>query len=254
MIIDSHIHVGPMARQYVRDYSIEGLLARMDRLDIARSISCNTYTLCEVDLEYGAEYGSRLYQETGGRILSYHYYTPEHREKSLDVMEKYVEDPAYVGIKIHPAFVMIPAEDESFRPAWEFAKAHGLPIISHTWDITSNPKQIYAFPDRFEKFIREYPEVKFIMAHSGGRPGGIRAAARLGKKYKNVLFDIAGDIWCNGTLEYLTEQVGAERILYGSDYNMMDQQMMLGVVLGSKLTAKEKECILCHNARRLFEF
>ena len=137
MIIDSHIHVGPMARQYVRDYSIEGLLAQMDRLGIDRSVSCNTYTLCEGDLEYGAEYGSRLYQETGGRILSYHYYTPKCQARSLNVMEKYVEDPAYVGIKIHPAFVMTPAEDESFRPVWEFAKAHGLPIISHTWDITS---------------------------------------------------------------------------------------------------------------------
>ncbi len=254
MIIDSHIHVGPMARQYVRDYSIEGLLAQMDRLGIDRSVSCNTYTLCEGDLEYGAEYGSRLYQETGGRILSYHYYTPKCQARSLNVMEKYVEDPAYVGIKIHPAFVMTPAEDESFRPVWEFAKAHGLPIISHTWDITSNPKQIYAFPDRFERFIQEYPEVKFIMAHSGGRPGGIRAAAGLGKRYKNVMFDIAGDIWCNGALEYLVGEVGAERILYGSDYNMMDQQMMLGVVLGSKLSIKEKECILCSNAIRLFEF
>ena len=28
MIIDTHIHVGPMARQYVRDYSADALLRR----------------------------------------------------------------------------------------------------------------------------------------------------------------------------------------------------------------------------------
>ncbi|MCI8375490.1 MAG: amidohydrolase family protein [Lachnospiraceae bacterium] len=252
MIIDSHIHVGPMARQYVRDYSLDGLLRHMDRLDISHAISCNTYALCELDLEFGARYASRLYEESGKRILSYHYYTPEYQEESLRLMEEYAKEPAYVGIKIHPAFALTPAEDEAFRPAWEFADAHKLPLISHTWDITSNPKQIYAFPTRFEKYIREYPGVTFIMAHSGGRPGGIRAAVALGEKYQNVWFDIAGDIWCNGALEYISEHVGSERILYGSDYTMMDPSVMLGVVLGARLTPAEKECILYRNAKELF--
>lgn len=253
MIIDSHIHVGPMARQYVRDYSITALLKRMDSLGIQQAISTNTYALDETDLAFGAAYGSQLYQETNGRILSYHYYHPGKQEQSLTLMEQYCADPAYVGIKIHPSWTLVPADDERYRPAWEFASAHHLPLLSHTWDLSpTNPKQAYAFPTRFQRFVQAYPDVQFIVAHSGGRPGGIRAAVELGKQFDNVLFDIAGDIWPNGFLEYLCCQVGADRVLFGSDYTMMDQQMMLGVVLGAKISTADKERILYQNAQRVF--
>lgn len=253
MIIDSHIHVGPMARQYVRDYSLSALLKRMDSLEITQAISTNTFALDEEDLEYGAAFGSRLYRESGGRILSYHYYHPGKQALSLHVMERYLDDPAYVGIKIHPSWTYTPADDESYRPVWEFAAHHQLPILSHTWDLSpTNPKQAFAFPSRFEPFVREYPDVQLILAHCGGRLNGIRAAVELGKAYPNVLFDIAGDIWPNGFLEYAASQVGTGRILYGSDYTMMDQQIMLGVVIGAGLPASEKEKILYANAKRVF--
>lgn len=253
MIIDSHIHVGPMARQYVRDYSVAALLARMDALEISHAVSTNTYALDETDLDFGAAYGSELCRQSGGRIRSYHYYDPRRPARSLALMERYQADPAYVGIKIHPSWTLTPADDESYRPAWEFAKAHDLPLLSHTWDLSAtNPKQAYSFPSRFEPFVQAYPQVRFIIAHAGGRLGGIRAAAALAKRWDNVLLDIAGDIWPNGLLEYLAAQVGAERILYGSDYTMMDQQMMLGVVLGADLPTADKERILGGNARRVF--
>lgn len=253
MIIDSHIHVGPMARQYVRSYSLSTLLERMDRLDIAIAISTNTFSLDEVDLEYGAALGDRLCCESHGRILSYHYYDPRRMQQSLSVMERYLDHPAYVGIKLHPSWTMTAADDERYRPAWEFAAYHKLPILSHTWDCSpTNPKQAYAFPSRFEKFVSAYPEVHFIIAHSGGRRNGIQAAVALGRKYRNVLFDIAGDIWPNGFLEYVAAEAGADRILFGSDYTMMDQQIMLGVVMGAEIPIEDKEKILYQNAQRVF--
>ena len=253
MIIDAHIHVGPMARQYVQDYSLETLLNKMDKLSIEQAISTNTYVLDHLDFAYGAQLGSDLYRRSSGRIRSYHYYHPGKQAQSLAAMDRYVDDPAYVGIKIHPSWAWTSADDERWRPVWEYAAAHKLPILAHTWDLSpTNPKQAYAFPARFEKFVREYPSVKLILAHSGGRCGGIRAAAALGQKYPNVYVDIAGDIWPNGFLEFIARAIGAERILFGSDYTMMDQELMLGVVVGASLSIPEKENILYNNAKALF--
>ena len=64
--------------------------------------------------------------------------------------------------------------------------------------------------------------------------------------------DIAGDIWPNGFLEFMARAIGAERILFGSDYTMMDQELMLGVVVGASLSIPEKENILYNNAKALF--
>ena len=207
----------------------------------------------KIQIDNPAQLGSDLYRRSNGRIRSYHYYHPGKQAQSLAAMDRYVDDPAYVGIKIHPSWALTSADDERWRPVWEYAAAHRLPILAHTWDLSpTNPKQAYAFPARFEKFVREYPGVKLILAHSGGRCGGIRAAAALGQKYPNVYVDIAGDIWPNGFLEFMAHAIGAERILFGSDYTMMDQELMLGVVVGASLSIPEKENILYNNAKALF--
>ena len=46
--------------------------------------------------------------------------------------------------------------------------------------------------------------------------------------------------------------MGADRILYGSDWTMFDQSQMLGVVLGSDLPALDKEKILYHTAEKVY--
>lgn len=253
MIIDTHIHVGPMARQYCRDYSVKALVDIMDKFSIDTSISTNTWTLDHRDAEYGAEMGCKIYEESKGRILSYHYYDPRKIDESIDIMNRYLNEKAYVGIKLHPSWTFTSADDETYRAAWEFAKEHKLPILAHSWDLSpTNPKQAFAYPARFEKFVKEYPEVTFTLAHSGGRAGGIRAACELAKKYPNVMLDVAGDIWPNHFVEYLCENIGADRIMFASDYTMMDQRIMLGVIIGADLSIEDKEKILEKNAKRVF--
>lgn len=257
MIIDAHCHFGPMSRQYVKDYSLKKFLERMDRYEIETAISCACFslgTLDQKDFVYGAALSSALLQESNGRLFSYHYFEPNLLDESLQIMEQYANDPAFVGVKIHPSWSLTSGDDERYRPAWEFAHKYNLPILAHTWDLSpANPKQAFAFPARFEKYVREYPDVSFILGHSGGRTGGIRSMVALAKAYPNVYGDIAGDIWPNHLLEHLVSELGAERILYGSDYVMMDHGVMLGVVMGADLSLADKEKILYHNAKELFK-
>ena len=169
-------------------------------------------------------------------------------------MKAYIKEPAFKGIKIHPSFAYTYADDEVYRPVWEFAAKHDLPIISHTWELSSyNEAQKYSVPNRFEKYIEVYSNVPLIMAHSGGRYRAIIEAAQLGKRYQNVYYDTAGDIYANGFLEYLVEQVGASRIFFGSDCTMMDQRTMLGIVFGADISLEDKEKILFKNANEFFK-
>ena len=157
------------------------------------------------------------------------------------------------GIKIHPSFHLVSADNELYDNIWRYADEHGVILLSHTWDISlTNPVQKYSYPTRFEKFVKRYPGVRFILAHSGGRYNGILEAARIAKENRNVFLDIAGDIYANEFLEYITGEVGSQRILFGTDYPMMDQHTMLGVVLGAGISLKDKENILFNNAYDLF--
>ena len=252
-IIDGHFHTGFMPEQFVPDKSLETTLALMDKLDIERAISANSYMFLDGQFERALAQDAVAFEKSNHRIYSYFGFHPKYTERSLAVIQAHKDDPQCVAIKVHPNGARIFADDEAYRPVWETAKQLNLPIMSHTWDTsTYNPGQKYAFTGLFEKYLREYPEVTFIFGHSGGRYNGIKTAIELGKKYPNAHFDIGGDIWPLGFLEELTEQIGADRILYGSDYQMIEQRPMLGVVYGSSLSNLEKEKILHHTAARIF--
>ncbi|HBP39118.1 MAG TPA: hypothetical protein DD640_10350 [Clostridiales bacterium] len=254
MIIDSHMHLGISTGQYNYRVEIEKWLEIMDLLSIQYCLSSHGLALTNKEFAAGCADSVQAYHQSGGRILSYYLYDPRTPRLCLDVMDQYADRKIFRGIKIHPAVHLTPADDESYRPVWEYAGQHGLPILSHTWDLSAtNPKQKFSYPPLFESFVRQFPEVTLIMGHSGGRYQGIVEAVRLGRKYANVYYDIAGDIHINRLLEYLCGGVGAERVLYGSDYTMMDPRTMLGAVLGADLPLADKEKILCQNARKLFK-
>ena len=254
MIIDAHIHIGAMYSFYNYQRSLDDLLEVMDLLHIRYAISSHSAALLHGDLALGVEESLRAYESSGGRILSYHLFNPWIPERCLKVMDKYNDRAIFKGIKIHPSWHGVPADDERFDVVWQYAREHGLVLKSHTWDISlTNPIQRYSFPALFETYLERYPQVPFIFAHSGGHPRGIREAARLGKLFENTYFDTAGDIFHARFVEYLVETVGAERILFGSDYAMMDPRQMMGAVLGAELSLEAKTKILRGNAARLFD-
>lgn len=253
MIIDSHFHLGYSIGYYNYDLNLGNVLHLMDELNISLAISSHTMGLTYGDIEESMKDSISAYEESGGRILSYYVFDPLNALNCLEIMDKYTDRKVFKGIKFHPSFHGVAADDERYEVVWKYALEKKLPLLAHTWDISlTNPVQAFSFPARFEAYIKKYPEVTLIMGHSGGRHDGIREAARLGKAYSNVYFDTAGDIYSNCWLEFLAGQVGSDRIMYGSDYSMMDQRNMLGVVLGSDLTIEDKENILFKNASGIF--
>jgi len=254
MIIDSHAHFADQSIM-VPDPSLERCLFTMDKLGIdymiqslGKSIGHGSHANYEGHIEECDE----LYEKSGKRIFSYFVYNPFMSDFCIKMIEDNHNDPAFVGIKLHPAVNNLYADDEAYRPAYEAAKKYGFPIMSHTWALTSNPNQKFSVPELFEKFIREYPEVSFIFGHSGGRVNGIKTAVEIGKRNKNAYYDLAGDIYDRRLVEYIAAGVGADRLLFGSDLGWFDPASQMGMVLGADLTTEEKALILGENASRLF--
>lgn len=254
MIIDAHIHLGAIHQYHNYQLALTDLLEVMDRLHIRYAISSHTAALLQGDLDLGIEESLRAYESSGGRILSYHVFNPWAPDRCLKLMEKHADRAVFKGIKIHPSWHGLPADDKRYAVVWQYAQDKHLVLLAHSWDISlTNPIQRYSYPPLFERHLAEHPQVQFIFAHSGGRPNGIREAVRLGSTYRNVFFDTAGDIYHTGFIEYLDRTVGSDRILFGSDYSMMDPRQMLGMVLGADISLAAKAKILSENAARLFD-
>jgi len=68
----------------------------------------------------------------------------------------------------------------------------------------------------------------------------------------NLYVDVCGSAAYRGSLRKLIDLVGADNILYGSDFPMFDFAWELGRITLADITDEEKRLICGHNARRLF--
>ncbi|MCU0962172.1 MAG: amidohydrolase family protein [Pirellulaceae bacterium] len=251
MIIDAHGHLGRSPQFDFPDVSVTTMLDMMFRLGIDRIICCHLGML-QGDWQQGFRESLQAVGESGGRILCYAGFDPALSD-ALDCVRRCLDCEGFVGVKIHPSMHGRYADDPCYDPVWQLAAERDVPILSHSWDISEqNPSQKYSFPRRFAEYCGRYPEVKLILGHAGGRFGGHVAAAELARQFEHVHLDLAGDCYTWGLIEYLVEQVGASRVLFGSDMTWIDPRTQLGMILDADVSSDAKAMILGGNATRLF--
>jgi predicted TIM-barrel fold metal-dependent hydrolase len=249
-IVDAHLHDNLMGLFIAEPTGLTALLAMMDRLNVRLAVSTSQEALALGD---GLAAARRVFEQSKGRVYYLGAFDPRRAAQSLASLRKAVGWPGFVGLKLHPPFHSTPADDPAYRPAWAFAAEHDLAILTHSWSVSDyNPAQRLATPERFETFIRDFPGVRFVLAHAGGRGSGRAEAVRLARCHPNVYLDFSGDIHCRGLIEELAASAPSERILYGSDYPMMDPRSNLTRVLLADVPLKMKQMILMENATRAY--
>jgi len=252
-IIDSHTHIGLYGRLPCPEMSVPERLAMMDRLGIALAIGSDQEALAEGG-HAGLTLARRAYEESRGRLLAQGIFDPRAANRCLGELNDALGWAGLRGLKIHPTMHATPADAPSYAPAWHFAAAHDLPIMTHSWSASAhNPAQALSTPERFEPFIKQFPGVRFVLGHAGGRGRGRAEAVRLARTYSNVYLDFAGDIFCHRLIENLVAGVTAKKILFGSDFPWLRPEAHLTRVLLAPLSTAEQADILRHNAARVYK-
>lgn len=104
--------------------------------------------------------------------------------------------------------------------------------------------------DEYE-MIKKHPGVTFVGAHPGEKDTYLRHLSRI-EELPNYYLDLSGTgLFRYGMLAYGVRRVGAERLLFGSDYPVCSPGMNLGAVDYEKITDRERELVLSGNAKRL---
>ncbi len=251
-IIDAHAHLGSSREFYYPDISVESVLGIMDRLHIDKMLQTHML-LFYGKYDEGISESIEAFEKSEGRILSCLVFNPRECEKSLKVIDDNIHKEPFIGIKIHPSLHLYPADGENYNIIWEYVSKNNIFLWTHSWSISpTNPNQVYSQVKLFEKYLKKYPDVKLILSHSGGLEEGIRKAVELARIYPNLYLDVAGDVLFFGLIEFLVENAGADKIIFGSDLTMLDPRINLGRVLTAKIDLETKRKILGLNAGHLF--
>jgi len=211
--------------------------------------------------------GSVLYRAVNNQAISeYEKLIPQLNDQAIAVHDL-LGDFYIPGIHVHPAFVDLSCREIErchakgirligelvpYMMGWQACASPGfLEIMTYAQelDMTVNIHPT-AIPDMYA-LSAALPKLKLVWAHLSGY-GGFADHLKILKKYDHVCFDISayGTVH-DGTLRHTIDQVGYERILFGSDYPGIGPAADLAAVYHEKLSSAELEAILSTNARRL---
>lgn len=161
--------------------------------------------------------------------------------------ELMLELPKCVGIKIHPEEHGYPIAEHG-RAIFEFAAARRAVMLAH-----SSEKNSLAAD--YARLANEFPEVTLIIAHLGcGWDGDLTHQVRAIQqaRHGNLYTDTSSAKSITPRLiEWGAREVGAERILFGTDTPLYLTAMQRARIDHAELSDREKRLILCENAERL---
>jgi predicted TIM-barrel fold metal-dependent hydrolase len=102
-------------------------------------------------------------------------------------------------------------------------------------------------------FLTAFPDVRFIAAHWGGGLPFYCLMPEIQRITANVWYDTAATayLYRNTILPIVADLVGADRILFASDYGLLRQRRIIDYISQSGLSAEAIEKVLGGNAQRL---
>ncbi len=159
-----------------------------------------------------------------------------HDSRTYEQAHNMLADEKCIGIKIHPSYHQYTLADYG-DAIFSFAAERNATVLMHPAEF-----------DRIPSFADAYRDCRIIVAHLGSleHVDCIRRAA-----YGNVYTDTSGSAsLSNNVLEYAVSQIGAERILFGTDTYSAGSQR--GRIEFARITAEKKKDILYRNALRMF--
>ncbi len=138
----------------------------------------------------------------------------------------------------------VPYNDPRYDDYWCYAQEHRLYGLLHTGP---NVGGMGAVRD----LARRFPEVTFMVAHSGSSWSLARQVADAATDFPNIVAELTYTAALNRIIEWLCARLGPERVLFGTDAPMRDPRPQLGWCVHTALPVEHKRLIVGANFARI---
>ena len=132
---------------------------------------------------------------------------------------------------------------KGFSEILDEAEKYGMAVSIHTMN-----------DNAIDEMVKNHPNTTIVAAHPGEYDSFMRHLSRM-KMSNNYYLDLSGTgLFRYGMLRRAITEVGADRILFGTDYPTCNPAMFVGGLLWDDLiTDEEKKLIFSENAKRILK-
>ncbi len=248
----SSIYRGPK----VRMVGAEELIASMDESGIEQSVICgfpwSEPELCSLHNQYLIESASRYTHRLIVFILLL-FSDPKWSDRELD--QGIQKGAKGVGEIAFYHREMTSQDIQGMMPVLSRMESQKIPILLHTNELMGHP-----YPGKgttpleiFYDFILSFPSLPIILAHWGGGLPFYELMPEVSKAMANVYYDTAASpfLYSKKIYSVLSQIMGAEKILFGSDYPLIRPRRYFRELEESGLSEEDQKKILGLNLLRL---
>lgn len=247
-IIDAHAHLGPSAG-YVLEYQDEDDQIRVGKKTM-ESLGMNLMVISGLhallgDPVFGNDFLAKKLKGHSSHFAAYVTFNPLYADELSGKLDSYFKNPLFVGFKTLCSYWKVPITDSRFEPMWRYANRHHLPMLMHSWAANLDS------PIMIDKLAKRYPNVSFLIGHSGGTYEGREEAEKMAIKHPNVYMEWCGS-FCN-TRSWIDslDKVGTRKVVFGTDAMAHGIDWELGRLLSLDVPDSVIRPILGENMRRI---
>ncbi len=276
MVIDSHCHILPPGFEHrrtellARDATFaalfpkagvamataEALIDAMDRAQVSRAVVlgmgwCDRALATEVN-DYIAESVARY----PDRLSGFCSVNPAWGDRATLELERCAAAGLRGVGELHPDTQGFDITYKAcLAPVMDAARRLGLPVLVHSSEPVGHqyPGKGRTTPEKLYRFIDNFPQDSIICAHWGGGLPFYAMMPEVPKVIQNVYFDMAASpfLYRPEVVTTVAGLVGAEKVLFATDYPLIQHRRLIRQVEESGLDSAAQEAILGGNAARL---
>ena len=276
VIIDFHTHVFPPQVKKKRSKYIDSdpcfailysssdaklatadeLIASMDKNGVDISVIVNigwtTHELCVETNDYILESIARYPQ----RLIGFCAVQPNSYDAAIAEIERCTKGGVRGVGEMRPDMQLFDLrDDEVMEPFIKVIREHKLILLTHTSEPVGHeyPGKGMATPEMLYPLITSFPDLIIVCAHWGGGLPFYALMPEVKQAMSNVFFDTAASplLYSPQVYEQVVQLVGADKILFGSDYPLLAQSRLIKEIESLDLPEETKNLILSGNAQKL---
>ncbi len=233
--IDAHAHIGYFGSWCNVGITPDEMVKKMDQYEIEKTIICTIPN----------EETQKAVSQYPERLIGIPWVNPYEGQKAVDEVYHYVNECGFKGIKLHPLMQSFIANEEIVHPIAQAAEDLAIPLFIHS----GHPP--YSLPWSIAQLAEDFPKVKVVMVHMGhGHGVYIQAAIDMAKKFSNIYLETSG-MPMHTKIKEAYEQVGSDRIMWGSDIPFHDYSVEIQRTMVSGLSEKQLEDVFYNNIKQL---
>ena len=146
---------------------------------------------------------------------------------------------------------------ELMKPFAEVMTRHNLILLTHASEPVGHqyPGKGSITPEILYPLITGFPELTLVCAHWGGGLPFYALMPEVKKEMSHVFFDTAASpfLYSSQVYNQAIQMVGADKILFGSDYPLLRANRLLKEISTLDLPEEIEHQILSGNAQRLLK-